>query len=98
MRTTRGARGTATSAYFTEIPAGRINQLAADGSVHLLAQIDTDRLHSSQQLSEDLSMCLLVVRNQLVMYDVDEKREAACFDLHSRRLNPQFVSLVPTEY
>ena len=80
--------------YFTESPAGRVNKIAPDGSVEMIVQIDTAWLHDAQQITDELFVCLPVDRNELLLVDVVSKCEVARFDMSSRGLNPQFVSIV----
>lgn len=80
--------------YFTESPTGRLWKIDDDGSVQLIAEVNTSWLHDAQQISQDVFACLPVDRNELVFVDVRRKTEIAAFDLASRGLNPQFISVV----
>lgn len=82
------------SIYFTQSPLGTINQLQADGSVNVIANIDTAWLHDAQEIAPDLFLCMLVDRNELMLFDVRSRSEVARFDVSKRGFNPQFLSLI----
>jgi hypothetical protein len=83
-----------TFVYFTESPAGRVNKIFPDGRVETLVQLETNWLHDAQELAPDTYACLPVDRNELLLVDTKQNRELARFDMSSRGLNPQFISVV----
>lgn len=82
------------SIYFTQSPSGKINRIQANGSVDLIASIDTAWLHDSQEIAPNLFLCTLVDRNELMLFDVATNTEIARFSAASRGFNPQFLSLI----
>lgn len=79
--------------YFSESPTGKLWKIE-NGATSIIASVATRWLHDSQELSDGIFACLAVDRNEIILLDVQKNLEVATFDLESRGLNPQFISVV----